>query len=71
MDSLPTTTTFTSRGRLSGVLRQRPTAHDIRQTDRIDGVSTEGLAEMDTQAYEALYYRARLILGDSLARPPR
>jgi hypothetical protein len=39
-----TTTTFVSRGRLSGVVRERT---------------------FD----EALYYRARLILGDSLPRP--
>ncbi len=42
--SSPSTTTFVSRGRLSGVVRER--AFD-----------------------EALYYRARLILGDSLPRP--
>ena len=71
MDSLPSTTTFTSRGRLSGVLRQRPAAHETRQADRVARESSEGPAEMDTQAYEALYYRARLILGDSLPRPPR
>lgn len=39
-----TTTTFISRGRLSGVVRE-------------------------SAADEALYYRARLILGDSLPRP--
>jgi hypothetical protein len=71
MDSLPPTTTFTSRGRLSGVLRQRPTAHETRQADRAAQAATEHPAEMDTQTYEALYYRARLILGDSLPRPPR
>ena len=71
MDPFPTTTTFTSRGRLSGVLRQRPAAHDPRQADRVARAAAEGPSEMDTQTYEALYYRARLILGDSLPRPPR
>jgi hypothetical protein len=42
--SSPSNTTFISRGRLSGVVR-------------------------DSADEEALYYRARLILGDSLPRP--
>jgi hypothetical protein len=42
-----------------------------------EGVSTQpgreqsGLDELDTQAFEALYYRARLILGEPLPRPAR
>lgn len=71
MDHLPPTTTFTSRGRLSGVLRQSPVAHEARQADRVAQAANGEPAEMDTQAYEALYYRARLILGDFLPRPPR
>ena len=43
--SANSTTTFTSRGRLTGLVRRR--------------------ASED----EALYYRARLILGESLPRP--
>lgn len=69
MSSLPQDTTFSSRGRLNGVLRQGslPAEHRSTQTPRSDHAS----AELDTQAYEALYYRARLILGDSLPRPSR
>jgi len=58
-------TTFVSRGRLSGVLRQRPDPTFNR------GSAARGIADLDTQEYEAVYYRARLILGDGLARPPR
>lgn len=65
MRSDPQATTFVSRGRLSGVLRQavdsgvgggRRPAHAV---------------DLDTREYEAVYYRARLILGDDLPRPPR
>jgi hypothetical protein len=62
----PRTTTFVSRGRLNGVLRQDPLGR--RQTNR-DAPATDS-PELDTNAYEALYYRARLILGD-FPRPPR
>jgi hypothetical protein len=59
------TTTFKSRGRLSGVLRQRPAR-------ALDGAPQPPVTDdLDTQAYEAIYYRARLILGDSLPRPAR
>lgn len=57
------TTTFVSRGRIGGVLRQRP----IRNASSQPG----GSDDLDTGAYEAIYYRARLILGDSLPRPAR
>ena len=67
MSSPPPTTIFVSRGRLNGVLRQDPLGR--RQTNR-DTPATSA-AELDTNAYEALYYRARLILGDSLPRPQR
>ncbi|MGB7685957.1 MAG: hypothetical protein WBL45_09275 [Solirubrobacterales bacterium] len=60
MSAAPPTTTFTSRGRLSGVVRQQP----------LGGVRG-GTDDLDTQAYEAIYYRARLILGDTLPRPDR
>jgi hypothetical protein len=69
MSSPPPTTTFISRGRLNGVLRQG--ALGRRQANRGGTPSANGSAELDTQAYEALYYRARLILGDSLPRPAR
>lgn len=61
-------TKFISRGRLNGVLRQD--AFGRRQTNR-DTPATDVSPELDTNAYEALYYRARLILGDSLPRPSR
>lgn len=70
MNSEPDHTTFVSRGRLNGVLRQHP-----------GGAPTEGgttqpgrersVDDLDTQTFEALHYRARLILGDSLPRPGR
>jgi hypothetical protein len=66
----PEHTKFVSRGRLNGVFRQP-----------VGGGPTEGIAtqpgreqsgaELDTQAFEALYYRARLILGEPLPRPAR
>jgi hypothetical protein len=64
MSGQPQTTTFVSRGRLRGVVRQRP--------DRAPGGSPgpEGPGELDTQAWEAVHYRARLILGDAIAPPP-
>lgn len=60
MSAVPSTTTFTSRGRLTGVVRQRPGRPELNPP------SADGL---DTQAWEAVYYRARLILGDSLSPP--
>jgi hypothetical protein len=59
------TTTFVSRGRLSGVLRHRPG----RPLGR--GQAPRAIGDLDTQEYEAVYYRARLILGDDLPRPAR
>jgi hypothetical protein len=60
--SAPQTTTFVSRGRLNGVVRQRPGQPEL---------DPRGTDDLDTQAYEAIYYRARLILGDTLPRPAR
>jgi len=72
MNAPPPITTFVSR-RLSGVLRQgalgRP-ASERGAAPRGGGEPTVP-PEFDTQAYEALYYRARLILGESLSRPLR
>ncbi|HVT71221.1 MAG TPA: hypothetical protein VHF26_25980 [Trebonia sp.] len=42
-----------------------------RRRTKCDTPTTEAAPELDTDAYEALYYRARLILGDSLPRPIR
>jgi hypothetical protein len=60
-------TKFTSRGRLAGLVRDgvpvgTGTNRANRATQRDPGRSS---------ADEALYYRARLILGDSLSRPSR
>jgi hypothetical protein len=65
--SAPSTTTFVSRGRLSGIVRQRPS----RSLAGPRGPRGGGTTDLDTQAYEAIYYRARLILGDTLPRPAR
>ena len=59
----PTSTTFVSRGRLTGVMRHRP---DASLEDRSPQA---GAADLDTQAWEAVYYRARLVLGESLSPP--
>ena len=66
----PAHTTFTSRGKLNGVLRQHPgggsTQGGTTQPEREGNVD-----DLDTKTFEVLYYRARLILGDSLQRPGR
>ncbi len=59
-------TTFTSRGRLTGLVRDEiPAGTAQNRASRAD--RRPGAAPVD----EALYYRARLILGDSLRRPGR
>jgi hypothetical protein len=72
MSAPPLKTTFTPRGRLNGVLRHRSSHEqgERHRRSRQSAPSSPG-AELDTQAYEALYYRARLILGDALPRPAR
>lgn len=73
MDSAPEHTRFVSRGRLNGVLRQ----HQVGGGGPAEGAGTQpgrehgGVDELDTQAFEVLYYRARLILGEPLPRPER
>jgi hypothetical protein len=62
MSAPPSTTRFVSRGRLSGVLREKATRHR--------GTNPPGQPELQP-IDEALYYRARLILGESLPRPGR
>jgi hypothetical protein len=65
----PSTTKFLSRGRLSGVFRERLLRHHSAGAPRATEAS-DTRQELDSQAFdEALYYRARLILGDSLPRP--
>jgi hypothetical protein len=59
-------TSFTSRGRLTGLIRDEiPAGTAQNRASRADRRS--GADAVD----EALYYRARLILGDSLRRPRR
>lgn len=67
MSRRATTTTFRSRGRLTGLLRDDDPVgggqnRTTRAGDREPATSTPD---------EALFYRARLILGDSLPRPRR
>lgn len=57
-------TRFRSRGRLAGLIRDEPpvgTGQNRANRTRRDQSTID----------EALYYRARLILGDSLPRPGR
>lgn len=61
------TTTFRSRGRLAGLVRdESPAGIGQNRTTQTDNRESE-LRGAD----EALFYRARLILGDSLPRPQR
>lgn len=60
-------TTFISRGRLTGLVRdEQPAGTGQNRTSR---VSNRGSGQ--SAAEEALFYRARLILGDALPRPSR
>jgi hypothetical protein len=61
------TTTFVSRGRLQGLVRdESPAGTGQNRTSRLAN-RDNGQAAAD----EALFYRARLILGDALPRPER
>ena len=61
------TTTFRSRGRLAGLVRDEfPAGTGQNKTTQTDSRES-ALGGAD----EALFYRARLILGDSLPRPQR
>jgi hypothetical protein len=63
----PRSTTFTSRGRLAGLIRdEAPAGTGANRANRADA---RGAARPTVD--EALYYRARLILGDGLPRPDR
>ncbi len=63
-DPFRPTTTITSRGRLTGLLRQGAPA-GTGQNRASRARHSAGTPPVD----EAIYYRARLILGDSLPRP--
>ncbi len=67
MSDTPSTTTFTSRGRIAGLIRdEAPAGTGANRASRADRRDAARPA-----VDEALYYRARLILGDSLPRPDR
>jgi hypothetical protein len=60
-------TTFTSRGRITGLVRDDiPAGAGQNRTSR-----AANRGSLNSAADEALFYRARLILGDSLPRPQR
>jgi hypothetical protein len=65
--SAKSTTTFTSRGRLTGLIRDEAPTATGRNRSGCAGRGEPGKASVD----EAVYYRARLILGESLPRPDR
>ena len=67
MSAKTATTTFTSRGRLSGLIRDAAPVGDGRNRASRAARGEPGKASVD----EAVYYRARLILGESLPRPGR
>jgi hypothetical protein len=59
-------TTFVSRGRLAGLVRdEHPAGTGQNRTSRSANRDNGSAAD------EALFYRARLVLGDSLPRPQR
>jgi hypothetical protein len=60
-------TTFTSRGRITGLVRdEAPAGVGQNRTTR-----SANRNSVNSAADEALFYRARLILGDALPRPNR
>jgi hypothetical protein len=60
-------TTFTSRGRITGLVRdEAPAGIGQNRTTR-----SANRNSVNSAADEALFYRARLILGDALPRPNR
>jgi len=61
------TTTFRSRGRLAGLVRDDLPAG----TGQNRTTQTDNRESALNGADEALFYRARLILGDGLPRPQR
>ena len=61
------TTTFISRGRLTGLVRDESPAGTGQNRTSRSANRDSGQAAAD----DALFYRARLILGDALPRPQR
>lgn len=67
MSDAPQSTTFTSRGRLAGLVRdEAPAGTGPNRANRAEHRDAARPA-----VDEALYYRARLILGEGLRRPQR
>jgi hypothetical protein len=60
-------TTFVSRGRLAGLVRDESPAGTGQNRTSRSANRDNGQAAAD----EALFYRARLVLGDALPRPQR
>jgi hypothetical protein len=60
-------TTFTSRGRLAGLIRDEAPAGtgQNRTTRSADRADSQGGVD------DAIFYRARLVLGENLPRPGR
>jgi hypothetical protein len=67
MSKRVSSTTFTSRGRITGLVRdEAPAGIGQNRTSRVANRDS-----VPSAADEALFYRARLILGDALPRPSR
>ena len=65
---MSTKTTFRTRGRLAGLVRDEiPAGAGQNRGSRAHESAPSARSGVD----EALYYRARLILGDGLPRPGR
>jgi len=71
MNDGPERTKFVLRGRVNGVLRQGPVGGGPADAAATQPGRERSVDDLDTQTFEALYYRARLILGESLPRPGR
>ena len=71
MSGPPPHTKFVSRGRLNGVLRQGPSGGGPVEASSTQPGREHSVDELDTQTFEALHDRARLILGEPLQRPGR
>ncbi len=67
MSNRVSSTTFVSRGRITGLVRdEAPAGIGQNRTSRVANRDS-----VPSAADEALFYRARLILGDALPRPSR
>lgn len=72
MSEAPEHTRIVSRGRLTGVLRGHPVGGGSADTAATQpGREQHATDDLDTQTFEVLYYRARLVLGEPLPRPGR